>query len=344
MGFGTKLKEALSGDKDRKDLRYNEESTQQAPGAYPSEDVPRSHHEASNRQWYASDPTENNDTYDLNEAVPEDSGYTYGIHRGFNDDNISLEDEPQKVTAASTQQQQQSSRFNGLRKHQPAKESESHRKSAGKDSNTMREEKNLTSSSTPYWGDSPTRHSQQMNRDSPASDTNYTNNDIARDTLVPRDEREISNLPSSSNNNKGGMYDLYNADGTHEQHQGRLRDERRHMKMNEGVATSRGDDFQSHGVGEPNMMYNTVDRTRRGGDNNMSMTDGSTRSSASGSGSGMRQGMDSGMAMGGRSSEMGDDHFGPGHSASRVLHRCDHCGNDNDISRYFRKTATYRME
>ncbi|KAK8054451.1 hypothetical protein PG994_009518 [Apiospora phragmitis] len=40
---------------------------------------------------------------------------------------------------------------------------------------------------------------------------------------------------------------------------------------------------------------------------------------------------------------MGDGHHGPGHASAKVLHRCDHCGNDNDISRYFSKEAAYRM-
>lgn len=40
---------------------------------------------------------------------------------------------------------------------------------------------------------------------------------------------------------------------------------------------------------------------------------------------------------------MGDGHFGPGHSGAKVLHRCDHCGNDSDISKYFSKEAVYRM-
>ncbi|KAK8063098.1 hypothetical protein PG997_015195 [Apiospora hydei] len=40
---------------------------------------------------------------------------------------------------------------------------------------------------------------------------------------------------------------------------------------------------------------------------------------------------------------MGDGHHGPGHAGAKVLHRCDHCGSDNDISRYFSKEAAYRM-
>lgn len=40
---------------------------------------------------------------------------------------------------------------------------------------------------------------------------------------------------------------------------------------------------------------------------------------------------------------MGDDHYGPGHAGAKVLHRCQQCGADNDISRYFRKDAIYRM-
>ncbi|KFA69863.1 hypothetical protein S40285_10623 [Stachybotrys chlorohalonatus IBT 40285] len=37
------------------------------------------------------------------------------------------------------------------------------------------------------------------------------------------------------------------------------------------------------------------------------------------------------------------DHFGPGHAGAKVLHRCEHCGNDNDITRYFSKDVVYRL-
>lgn len=39
----------------------------------------------------------------------------------------------------------------------------------------------------------------------------------------------------------------------------------------------------------------------------------------------------------------GKDHFGPGHEGAKVLHQCEHCGNDNDISRYFRNDVVYRL-
>ncbi|KAJ0353772.1 hypothetical protein KNSL1_001800 [Colletotrichum chrysophilum] len=42
-------------------------------------------------------------------------------------------------------------------------------------------------------------------------------------------------------------------------------------------------------------------------------------------------------------SGMGPDHYGPGHEGAKVMHTCSHCGNDNDISRYFKKDAVYRM-
>ncbi|TDZ38422.1 hypothetical protein CTRI78_v010824 [Colletotrichum trifolii] len=42
-------------------------------------------------------------------------------------------------------------------------------------------------------------------------------------------------------------------------------------------------------------------------------------------------------------SGMGPDHYGPGHEGAKVMHTCSHCGNDNDISRYFKKEAVYRM-
>ncbi|TKW53363.1 hypothetical protein CTA1_7656 [Colletotrichum tanaceti] len=45
----------------------------------------------------------------------------------------------------------------------------------------------------------------------------------------------------------------------------------------------------------------------------------------------------------GSSSSMGPDHYGPGHEGAKVFHTCARCGEDNDISRYFKKDAVYRM-
>ncbi|VUC29241.1 unnamed protein product [Clonostachys rosea] len=39
----------------------------------------------------------------------------------------------------------------------------------------------------------------------------------------------------------------------------------------------------------------------------------------------------------------GADHYGPGHSGAKVLHRCEHCGGDNNITRYFSKDVVYRL-
>ncbi|KUI68408.1 hypothetical protein VM1G_03735 [Cytospora mali] len=43
------------------------------------------------------------------------------------------------------------------------------------------------------------------------------------------------------------------------------------------------------------------------------------------------------------SSGLGKDHYGPAHEGAKVLHTCQHCGQDNDISQYFRKEAVYRL-
>jgi hypothetical protein len=37
------------------------------------------------------------------------------------------------------------------------------------------------------------------------------------------------------------------------------------------------------------------------------------------------------------------DHYGPGHSGAKVMHQCQSCGHDNDISKYFSKDVIYRM-
>jgi hypothetical protein len=39
----------------------------------------------------------------------------------------------------------------------------------------------------------------------------------------------------------------------------------------------------------------------------------------------------------------GSDHYGPGHSGAKVMHQCQSCGHDNDISKYFSKDVIYRM-
>ncbi|KAF6833234.1 cell surface protein [Colletotrichum musicola] len=36
-------------------------------------------------------------------------------------------------------------------------------------------------------------------------------------------------------------------------------------------------------------------------------------------------------------------HYGPAHEGAKVMHTCSHCGRDNDISRYFKRDAVYRM-
>ncbi|KAK9775621.1 hypothetical protein SCAR479_07728 [Seiridium cardinale] len=42
-------------------------------------------------------------------------------------------------------------------------------------------------------------------------------------------------------------------------------------------------------------------------------------------------------------SNLAKGHFGPGHDGAKVMHKCDKCGHDNDISKHFRKDAVYRM-
>lgn len=42
-------------------------------------------------------------------------------------------------------------------------------------------------------------------------------------------------------------------------------------------------------------------------------------------------------------SRAGNEHYGPGHQGAKVMHRCQHCGNDNDITKYFSKDVVYRL-
>lgn len=50
-----------------------------------------------------------------------------------------------------------------------------------------------------------------------------------------------------------------------------------------------------------------------------------------------------GGAMSSSAANKAKNHFGPGHEGAKVLHQCEHCGNDNDISRYFRNDVVYRL-
>ncbi|KAK1540845.1 hypothetical protein CPAR01_06834 [Colletotrichum paranaense] len=82
-------------------------------------------------------------------------------------------------------------------------------------------------------------------------------------------------------------------------------------------------------------------------------THGTTHSNVAGTGLGGHTGS-SGLNQGTHSSHvpgttgpgpqgMGPDHYGPGHDGAKVFHTCTKCGEDNDISRYFKKDAVYRM-
>lgn len=45
----------------------------------------------------------------------------------------------------------------------------------------------------------------------------------------------------------------------------------------------------------------------------------------------------------GSGSETDRNYYGPGHEGATVIHKCESCGADNDISRYFNKSTVYRM-
>ncbi|KAI1267162.1 hypothetical protein F5Y18DRAFT_330566 [Xylariaceae sp. FL1019] len=300
MGLGEKIKDALHGDKDRKDTHQYSEKTQQAPGAYPSDEVPR--YNNSNERWYGTESNSGYDTYDLNEPISQGPEYTYG----YGSDDTDFLDE--QIGASTSRHGPRQPARTSPTSNKPA----SHRKSLSKDSTRAKDEKPTVA--TPYWGDASTSGGSQRKKESYEL---YKNHDTQeRLPNGSRDERR--NMM-----NKGGndTYNMYHPDGTHEQLQGRPRDERRAM-----MDSNKNRDLQSSTRGNPaagtDPIYNLVDRTRRSPD----MSGNSSVAS-----SGMRTGM-------------GDGHFGPGHSGARVMHRCEHCGNDSDISRYFRKDATYRME
>ncbi|KAI8629470.1 hypothetical protein F5Y19DRAFT_83394 [Xylariaceae sp. FL1651] len=303
MGLGAKLKEALSGDKDRKDTsHYDHDSgigaTEQSPGAYTSDEVPRGHYQTANDQWYASEPTSSRDPYAATgDATTQDPRYTYGHKPSHDPDGVNALDHTTEAPRTADLRKPVASQSPG--KH--------HRKTGSKDSSTRaHSEKSLPAAPAPYWGDTPALRRDDKHARRGAGAGAYGND----------------------------AFDLYDGDGGHEQLHGRPRDERRSMNGREGYpippagANAYGAHSQARGTAAApgvDPTYDTVDWTRRSAD----MGPGMGMAAGAGAGAGSR---------------MGDDHYGPGHAGAKVLHRCENCGVDNDISRYFRKEVAYRME
>jgi hypothetical protein len=65
---------------------------------------------------------------------------------------------------------------------------------------------------------------------------------------------------------------------------------------------------------------------------------------AAGTASGAGAGLATRGSRSGSGSAAKKDYYGPGHEGARVVHKCESCGADNDISRYFDKDIVYRME
>ncbi|KAI1334042.1 hypothetical protein F5Y15DRAFT_403208 [Xylariaceae sp. FL0016] len=383
MGLGTKLKDALSGDKDTKHVRASD--TSKTPGSFPSEETPRTYNNTSDERWYGADHKHGADSNKLS-----DSDYTYDRHAGNSFDGA-LDDDERPIT--------------GLRKPHATTDKSSpkyrHGKTHSGDAATVtqsarHERGDKFDTATPYWGDEdadrnfsrPSRGTQdstggldeQRHGKGQGTYNGVTGTGSGRpaDATHSYGERRsldqgrerggISGLPhrgrDADPNARTREYDAPTSSDTRghsgagvgtfgaSQVAGRHHDQ---DLQREGYGSKSNDYDDIHGT-KPGMLdpYGTQPSAHSQPTQPMQQSQGYAQTKHMAPDSGYTGGPGSigdrssnnsehGHGSGFGTSGLGPDHYGPGHAGAKVMHQCDHCGRDNDISKYFRKEAVYRM-
>ena len=334
MGLGTKIKDALSGDKEHSSSRQP-----RAPGAYPeSADVPRSNTADSWQQSNLNKPlSANEDTSNVREG--DDGYYTH--------------------TRAHDQPEQQP----GNDKFAPNRETQ----------NISVHDRRQNEKEHPYWGDFGT--TDHDGRDANTYESNAPNiSDQDHGPLTSRNKTyngAISETgPQSRSSNMGSQYQ--HADQAYHVNFGNdapnsfstANSGARHQNLNNSTELGGNEEGDNTGL-YGNEAYKTSRvpaqvRSSRLDDQDfdpsrniesqagtVGMRDRNSGVYQQGAGfmgterSSPLPGSDNGT--GGDRNSAAVDHYGPGHSGAKVMHRCQHCGNDNDISKYFNKDVVYRL-
>ena len=168
MGLGTKIKEVLHSDKDTK---HNTADTSKTPGAFPSDEVPRSQRHADTGALESSGSPRTD-----NISGKNSSEYTYGAH----DSSMTGRD---GVT---------SDRHDTTGTHTTAGATGSHDRSGSHDlTGSHRNKLNKDSTTAPYWGDAE----RVGGRHSPTAD-----NERPFDPSKPDDSGQIEKISQSMGN------------------------------------------------------------------------------------------------------------------------------------------------
>ncbi|KAH8652094.1 hypothetical protein BX600DRAFT_88257 [Xylariales sp. PMI_506] len=408
MGLGTKIKEALHPDRER---RYADtDSLRKAPGAYPADEVPRTTHDQTNTNNIERAYSESSQDSTGRLNAKKSADYTYGVATSGDHDNLEFND--------------------GRRSKGVANMSTTNGAAGGPSFGNRLSKANKT---TPYWGDATgntgrgdldtkadavsidddfeDRHAHDVNsryhasspRDNLAgsglharsagdgnvhfTSSNTRNYDDINDTpdvsYAPARMGGTSNLahrPYDTNNTNTRDYKTQELDApTNSVGRGKMgmaagvgagaaagygasELARRHHEedMREYDTSNRAVGSRGPGMLDPYATSNTTTAAGAGAVGGTSTTTPPRKYQASGmtpesSGAFAPRGMDNTSSAGSdyspsrsntgpmAGSASADDHFGPGHTAAKVMHRCHNCGADNDISRHFRKDAVYRM-
>ncbi|KAI9154704.1 hypothetical protein HJFPF1_07261 [Paramyrothecium foliicola] len=314
MGLGTKIKDAFSGDKDHHSSRVKK-----APGAYP--------------ESVATPRTTTTDVWkqpNTNKPLPEQQDGNAIDDPNFGHYTLAHDDEltrPQRNDVSLGSEAQQT----GIREDRLSKDNEY---------------------KVPYWGDVGT-----------AKTTNHDAVAHHQPNMPHYQDRDASMFPSDADVNQ----QIRDPMTTDEQNYNSGIDQRQ-FKNGAGNRNSDNTFQPADTVGRGQYeTYDNVEVPAQAGSDRLddpysnAPVGGQYAPNQTAMGRGMRDdntGMscrDAALPARERSSSMGVsdngsanpssvvDHYGPGHAGAKVLHRCQHCGHDNDISRYFNKDVVYRL-
>ncbi|KAI9157941.1 endoglucanase [Paramyrothecium foliicola] len=377
MGLGTKIKEALSGDKDNHNARRRK-----TPGAYPDStvDIPRTD------TWQSSHQTSNKPAHDTRaESIAEEGEYSEYTHapagQNRHDAVSPLSDMNEEDRIPATHQRTASGRHEKLTK-QP-KQQYPYWGEFGKPNtnDTAAAEKNQRGYSDKDSGIDATRKSSDEHPINTKISEGYNNqagidadpygqgNDLGRNNTVSSNTHPaLRGAPNS------GLADEHNQYGitTSGVNRGRavlVDDEAAKAKSMAASQVSQpsqvpnasapyenadqGYDGANYGYGNYGLAHGGADGIydaspavqRTGTVNSRGPANATQRFVDSPFGQREQPSpvVNSPNSTGDSPRKSLGDHYGPGHAGARVLHRCQHCGNDNDITKYFNRDVVYRL-
>ncbi|ROT41084.1 hypothetical protein SODALDRAFT_376807 [Sodiomyces alkalinus F11] len=321
MGFKDKIKDALHPDRD--ETIRDEDPADTAPGAYPTDRDPRNQNAAA----AANQPT---GTYAPGPAAAAPGSST--THSDNQPPPTSRHVQRENASAAPEYSSHHPTDsgvdfdFGGgdTRPYQGKREP----REAG---SGLRNE----GGAPPYWGSMGRGENmpQQQQQQQPFAQGRGGGNGFRSDPAAGVSKSSHMMDPDSSSQQRGGLQSTYGGVDSRGGEQGY--DPRLVSGMNPR-GQSQGYDQKLGGQKAGGVMGGPMasSSAHQGSPTQPQLQDG---------GMGSAMGAGSGAGTKGADGSSGPGQFGPGLDGSRVMHTCEACGTDNDISQYFRKDAVYRM-